>query len=68
MEVDIKWWSVIAVIIISLLAFLIIDANTSVKSIEGCKTARIRPFPQQFFTWAGIVQLNDSKQYQPSCL
>jgi hypothetical protein len=68
MEIDVKWWSIITVIIISLIAILIIDGNTSIKNIEGCKTARIRPFPQQFFTWVGIVELNNTKQYQPSCL
>ena len=68
MEIDVKWWSIIAVITISLIAFLIIDGNKQVKSLEGCKSARIRPFPQQFFTWVGIVELNDKKLYQPSCL
>lgn len=68
MEVDVKWWSIIVVVIISLLAILIIDGNNQVKKIEDCKTVRIRPFPQQFFTWVGIVELNNSKQYQPSCL
>lgn len=68
MEIDVKWWSIIAVIIISLLAFLIIDGNSQIKSIENCKTQRIRAFPQQFFTWMGILELNDKKQYQPSCL
>lgn len=68
MEIDVKWWSIIAVITISLLAFLIIDGAKLTKSLEECKTARIRPFPQQFFTWVGIVELNDKKLYQPSCL
>jgi hypothetical protein len=68
MEIDVKWWSIITVIIISLLAILIIDGNSQVKNIEGCKTQRIRSFPMQFFTWNGIVELNNAKQYQPSCL
>jgi len=68
MEIDVKWWSIIAVVVIGLIAILIIDGNTQIKNIEGCKTARIRPFPQQFFTWVGIVELNDKKLYQPSCL
>lgn len=68
MEIDIKWWSVIIIVTISLLAILIIDGNLQVKKIENCKTQRIRPFPQQFFTWNGILELNDKKLYQPSCL
>jgi len=68
MEIDVKWWSIIAVITISLIAFLVIDGNLQVKKIDDCKTQRIRPFPQQFFTWVGIVELNDKKLYQPSCL
>ena len=68
MEIDVKWWSIITVVIIFLIAILVIDANTSVKSIEGCKGLRIRPFPDKFFTWTGIVELNEKKLYQPSCL
>lgn len=68
MDIDVKWWSIIAVIVISLIAVLIIDGNSQIRSIENCKTQRIRPFPQQFFTWNGIVELNDKKLYQPSCL
>jgi len=68
MEIDVKWWSIIAIITISLLAFLIVDGSKQSKSLEECKTARIRSFPQQFFTWVGIVELNDKKLYQPSCL
>jgi len=68
MKIDTKWWSVIAVIIISLLVILIINGNSEVKKIEGCKTQRIRPFSQQFFSWGGIVELNKSGKYQPSCL
>ncbi|MFA7301503.1 MAG: hypothetical protein WC069_04290 [Candidatus Shapirobacteria bacterium] len=68
MDIDVKWWSIITVLIISLLAVIIIDANSQVKSIDGCKSQRIRPFSQQFFTWNGIVDLNEKKLYQPSCL
>ena len=68
MDIDVKWWSVIAVVAISLIAIFIIDGNTSVKNIEGCKTLRIRPFPKEFFTWDGIVELNKAGKYQPSCL
>lgn len=68
MEIDIKWWSIISVIIISLVAILIIDGNSQIKSIEQCKTVRIRPFPQHFFTRVGIIELDKAKQYQPSCL
>lgn len=68
MEIDVKWWSMIAVVVISLIAILVIDGNTSVRNIDGCKTLRIRSFPKEFFTWSGIVELNTAKQYQPSCL
>jgi hypothetical protein len=68
MEINVKWWSIIAVVVISLLAILIIDGNTQLKNIEGCKTIRIRPFPQQFFNWTGIVELTNKGAYQPSCL
>ena len=68
MDIDTKWWSIMAVVIISLLAIIVIDANSQTKSMENCKTQRIRPFPQQFFTWDGIVELNKSGKYQPSCL
>lgn len=68
MKIEIKWWTMISILIISLLIILFINKKTQVKSIEGCKDARIRPFSKEFFTWNGIVELNNSKQYQPSCL
>lgn len=68
MDVDVKWGSIITVIVIMLLAILVIDANSQIKSIEGCKGLRIRPFPKEFFTWEGVVELNKTGKYQPSCL
>lgn len=68
MEIDVKGWSIMIVVIISLMAFLVIDANKSVNNIEGCKDLRIRQFPKEFFTWGGIVELNKTGKYQPSCL
>ena len=68
MNIDFKWWSIMAIVVIGLIAVLIISGDATVKSIEGCKTLRIRPFSKEFFTWNGIVELNNSKQYQPSCL
>ena len=68
MDIDVKWWSIISVLIILLITVFIIDGNKTTKNISMCKAARIRPFPKEFFTWNGIVELNTAKQYQPSCL
>jgi len=68
MEVNTKWWSIIIVVIISLMAFLIINSQGEVAGIENCKAARIRAYPEKYFTWNGIVDLVNSKNYQPNCL
>lgn len=68
MNEEVWWWSIIVVILVSLGAVMVIDANRQNKQFADCKQARIRAFPQEFFTWEGMLKLNNAGLYQPKCL
>lgn len=62
------WWGGIVVILIVLLAILIIDSQKEIKTLETCKSLRIRPLNEKFFTWEGMLELNQKGEYQPKCI
>ena len=62
------WWSGIIVFLIILVAILVVDSQKELSSINNCKSLRIRPLAQKFFTWEGILELNQKGEYQPKCI
>jgi hypothetical protein len=68
MDKKFYWWSGIIVILVALVAVLVIDSQNEVKSLESCKNLRIRPLTEKFFTWNGMLELNQKGEYQPKCI
>ncbi|MBU1117746.1 hypothetical protein KKD37_02160 [Patescibacteria group bacterium] len=60
--------SLMIVIIVSLVAILVIDSQREIKKNADCKKLRIKALTEKFFTWDGIVELNQKGEYQPKCL
>lgn len=60
--------SLMIVIIVSLVAILVIDSQREIKKNADCKKLRIKSLTEKFFTWDGIVELNQKGEYQPKCL
>jgi len=61
-------WSGIAVLLIVLVAFLVIDSRKELAMIQKCQDLRIKALTEKFFSWDGIVELNQKGEYQPKCL
>lgn len=68
MDKNFYWWSGIIVVLIILVAILVVDSKNEVANIEQCKSLRIRPLSEKFFTWNGILELNQKAEYQPKCI
>jgi hypothetical protein len=68
MDRELWWWSVVIVVIVGLGAGIVIDAHKQNRQFSDCKQQRIRAFPKEFFTWNGMVELNQAGLYQPKCL
>lgn len=62
------WWSGIIIFLIILVGILVVDSQKEIALIENCKSLRIRPLSQKFFTWEGILELNQKGEYQPKCI
>ena len=54
--------------IIILIAVLVIDSQSEMRNMAQCKALRIMPLTEKFFTWNGILELNQKGEYQPKCL
>ncbi len=65
---NIYWWSGIIVFLIVLVAILVVDSQKQIKLLNTCKSLRIRPLSEKFFTWEGILELNQKAEYQPKCI
>jgi len=68
MDKNFYWWSGIIVVLIALVAFLVVNSQTEMKKLISCQGQRIRPLTEKFFTWDGMVELNQKGEYQPKCL
>lgn len=62
------WWASLAMFLLLLLGVFVIIGINEVKNLETCQQLRIRPFTEQFFTWSGILELNQKGEYQPKCI
>jgi len=62
------WWSGIIVFLIVLVAILVVDSQKQIKLLNTCKSLRIRPLSENFFSWEGILELNQKGEYQPKCI
>lgn len=65
---NVYWWSAIIVMVIFFLTVMVIDSVAQNKTQTLCKEVRIRPYVQEFFTWNGILSLNQKGKFQPPCL
>lgn len=61
-------WAGAIIFLISMVAFFVINATYEIKNVTLCKQLRIRPFTEKFFTWGGIIELNQKGEYQPKCI
>jgi hypothetical protein len=68
MDKNFYWWSGIIVILVALVAFLVIDSQKEVAVLNKCDSLRIRPLTAKFFTWDGMLELNQKGEYQPKCI
>ncbi|MBP6989560.1 hypothetical protein KBB48_02180 [Candidatus Shapirobacteria bacterium] len=68
MDKNFYWWSAIVIFLVALTAFLVVDSQIQLKNNLDCQNARIRPLSEKFFTWNGILELNNRGEYQPKCL
>ena len=68
MDKNFYWWSAIVVVLVALMAILVVDSRVQLKNNLDCQGARIRPLSEKFFTWNGILELNNRGEYQPRCL
>jgi len=65
---NIYWWSGIIVFLIILVAILVVDSQKQIVLLKECQSLRIRPLFEKFFTWEGILELNQRGEYQPRCI
>lgn len=56
------------VLFVAMVTLIVINSIGEVKKLERCKSVRIKAYEKAYFTWNGIVELNQKGQYQPSCL
>lgn len=68
MENRIYYWAGVIIFLVTLVTFFIVNATFETKNVTLCKQLRIRPFTEKFFTWGGIVELNQKGEYQPRCI
>lgn len=68
MDKKFYWWSGIIVLFVILTAIIVVDSQKEAKNLANCKNLRIKPLTEKFFTWEGIMELNQKGQYQPKCL
>jgi len=68
MEKRIYIWAGAIVFLITIITFFVISASYEIKNVALCKQLRIRPFTEKFFSWSGIVELNQKGEYQPKCI
>jgi hypothetical protein len=61
-------WSGIVIFLVVLVAFLTVNGQGELKKQLQCQSLRIKPLTEKFFTWKGIVELNQKGEYQPKCL
>lgn len=61
-------WSGIMIFFVVLIAVLVVDSQTQLKNQLRCQSLRIRPLTGKFFTWDGILELNNKGEYQPKCI
>ncbi|HBP51613.1 MAG: hypothetical protein US68_C0003G0052 [Candidatus Shapirobacteria bacterium GW2011_GWE1_38_10] len=68
MDKNFYWWSGAIVFLTMLVAFLVINSQSELKKQLLCQSLRIRPLSEKFFTWNGILELNQKGEYQPKCI
>lgn len=68
MDKNFYWWSGIIIFLVALVAFLVIDSRKEVAALNKCNSLRIRPLTADFFTWNGMLGLNQKGEYQPKCI
>jgi len=68
MDKNFYWWSGIIVFLVILTAFIVVNSQSELKKTLNCQSQRIRPLSAKFFTWDGMVELNQKGEYQPKCL
>ena len=56
------------IFLVVLTAFMVINGQTELKKQLLCQSQRIKPLTEKFFTWNGILELNNKGEYQPKCL
>lgn len=61
-------WSGIVVVLVVLVAVLVVDGKNEISKLDKCKSLRIRALTEKFFSWEGILELNQKGEYQPKCL
>lgn len=68
MDKNFYWWTGIIIFLVALVAILVVDGKNEVLDIKKCESFRIRPLNEKFFTWNGILELNQNGEYQPKCI
>lgn len=61
-------WSGVVVFLVVLVALLVVNSQSELKKQIMCQSLRIRPLSEKFFTWDGILELNQKGEYQPKCI
>jgi hypothetical protein len=61
-------WIGAVIFFLVLITFFILNSIGEIRSVELCKSMRIRPFVDKFFTWQGMLDLNKTGEYQPKCI
>ena len=65
---NIYLWSGIVIFLVALVAFIVVNSQSELKKQVMCQSLRIRPLTEKFFTWNGILELNQKGEYQPKCI
>jgi hypothetical protein len=68
MDKNFYWWSGSIIFLVILVAFLVINGQSELKKQKLCQSLRIIPLTEKFFTWDGILELNNKGEYQPKCI
>jgi hypothetical protein len=68
MDKNFYWWSGSIIFLVILVAFLVINSQSELKKQKLCQSLRIIPLTEKFFTWDGILELNNKGEYQPKCI